>query len=106
MATGTRQDEKKHDDKRLYERKIEAELREVQARLELIKAQAAGAAVDLRLQIERELDALRNKRSELGRRVEHLRNTGEAGWTKIREGLDHARRELADGLEVLAAKLR
>ena len=94
------------DDRTLYEKKIEAELREMQARLDLLRAQAASAAVDVRIRIERELDRLRDRRSELRRGLDELRSAGEAGWTRIREGMDAARRELADGLESLAAKLR
>jgi hypothetical protein len=98
--------EKNSGEKRLYEEKLDAELRELQARLDLLRARLAKASVNARMSLQRELDRLTDNQSAIGKRLKELRAASEAGWARLREALEDARRELADGLEKLAQKLR
>ncbi len=91
----------------LVRERIEAELREIQARLESIRAQMADISGDLRIRIEKELETLRSQKVDLHRQLDNLCMARTDVWENLRDTLTRDRRfELADGLEVLAARLR
>lgn len=93
-------------DKELYEAKLDAELRELNARLELLRAKVALTAIDMRVLISHEISRLTLKKTALHDKLNELRGMGEAGWKKLCDGIDVMRRDLADGLESLADRMR
>ncbi len=96
----------KMSEKQMYEARLDADIRELNARIELLRARTAKAAVQTRMAIGRELDRLAEQKSALAGRLDELRGLGEAGWEKLRDAVNSAKREVADGLEAVAAKLR
>jgi hypothetical protein len=93
-------------DKEIFEAKLDAELRETNARLELLRAKIALMSIDLRETISHELSRLTMHKSVVAEKLAQIRGMGEVGWQKVCDGLDMTRRELADGLESLAIRMR
>ncbi len=90
----------------LYEEKAKAEMQLLKSRLELLRAKVAKANADARVRLREELDRLEGKKDGLERKMTGAKAVAAEAWDEFRTGVDKARRELADGLEHIAEKLR
>ena len=88
-------------ERRLYEEKAKAEMQLLKSRLELLRAKVAA-----RVRLREELDRLEGKKDGLERKMTGAKAVAAEAWDEFRTGVDKARRELADGLEHIAEKLR
>ncbi len=93
-------------EKEAYESALEADLREMSRQLEVLRSRTAGVAIGARIALACELSRLTDHRTALQRRLDELRRAGEDRWSRLCDGLDTIRNELADGLESLADQLR
>jgi len=94
------------NDKSAYEDKIDAQLRECKARLDLMRAKADKASADAKIALQREIESLREKQERVKEKLHELRQAGESGWERVKTGVEAARSEMADSLERLADHVR
>lgn len=82
-----------------YTEKVEATLREWNARIELFLARADKAKAEGKIRFQSRLDDLREKREAARQKLDELQeSTGEA-WKEIRPHLDRATGELKAALD-------
>lgn len=93
-------------DRNLYLEKMNADLREWHARLDLLRAQANKAGVEARIRWLREIDDLEQRQSAFRRTLNEMKTMGESGWDRLQRTMDSARHDLADAMERLADRLR
>jgi len=87
-------------DKRVvYREKAQAKLEELNARIDLLKAQMKGEAADAKLALNGQVEVLENVRENLQSRMRRLRTGAEDAWDEIATGLDHAMDEVEHALE-------
>lgn len=78
------------ENKKAYQERMEAELREWQAKIDVLKAKADKAQADQKLEYEEEIEALREKQEQVRERLEELQDAGEDAWQEVKAGLDAA----------------
>lgn len=102
MTTGSRtrgRKTKKNELRRAYREKVEAQIQEVAARLDLWEAKAKKARADARIRYLDEIAELRGKLETARLKLSLLRNASEAAREDVREGVETAVRDLRRSLE-------
>jgi uncharacterized protein YukE len=87
------------DNREVYREKAQAKLDELNARIDLLKAQMKGEAADAKLALNGQVDVLENLRADLQSRMSQLRTGAGDAWDEIAKGLDHAMDEVEHALE-------
>jgi chromosome segregation ATPase len=94
------------DDRELYKEKARAKLDELDARIDVLKAQAAGAKADAHLKVNKELENLRGRRDDLNNEVAKLQESTADAWSELRAGFNRALGNVQDALDRAGRELR
>ncbi len=86
-------------ERKAYEQKIEAQLDELSARLELLGAKANQATADAKIAIIERLGELRDQQSDAQQKLQETRQAGEDAWMDLRASVDEALESLGKGIE-------
>ena len=79
------------DDKRkAYEEKLDAQLREWNAQIELLKAKADHAKADAKIEYLKAIETLQGKQSEAKAKLQELKTAGDAAWEDLKIGAEKA----------------
>ena len=82
------------DMKQAYEEKLEAQLREWQAKIDQLKARADRAEAEKKIDYQQEIDSLQARQQALQEKLEELRGAGEDAWEEVKAGAELAWRDL------------
>lgn len=80
-----------------YLEKFKAQLDQWNADLSKLEARAREMSADARLQIEHEIQDLRQRRDEARERYKELEKAGEHSWNDLRTRSEQAWNDLAEG---------
>jgi uncharacterized coiled-coil DUF342 family protein len=94
------------DEKKAYQEKIEAQLKEASAKIAELAAKADQAKADAKLQYQEQIKTLRTMRDELNRKLMRLNDAGEGAWEDIKKGLDDAWIDLKRSLDSAVSKFK
>jgi len=89
-----------------YRQKIEAQMNELDAEIDLLAANAKNARVDARAAYAHEVDALRSKRQTVADKLAELDEASGDTWEKVKEAADGAWEDLKTGIANVAAKFK
>jgi hypothetical protein len=89
-----------------YQDKIEAQLKEWQARIDVLKAQAEKAAADEKAEYYADVEALRARQQEVRKKLDELRAASEEAWEDVRTGVETAWSDMKHAVERAADKFR
>ncbi|EAT17035.1 hypothetical protein [Desulfuromonas acetoxidans] len=78
------------DKKHAYEEKLQAQLDEFNARIDLLKAKAAKAESSTKISYADTLEALRMKRNLAEDKLDELKAASDDAWEDLKEGIDKA----------------
>ena len=92
--------------KEAYQKKLQAQLNEWDAKLDLLSAKAQKVAADARINYEDELVALRSKRAAAHRTLAELGTRGENAWEDMKDGVDKAWDAMSQALDRVAARFK
>ena len=92
--------------KEAYEKKLEAQLKEWDAKVDVLTAKAHRAAADARIGYENELESLKSKRAEASKTLAELRMRSEHAWQNMKEGAENVWEEMNKALERLSARFK
>lgn len=92
--------------KQAYQEKLEAQLREWDARLDLVKAKAAELGADAKIEFETQLAALQQRQHEARAKLADLRERSEEAWEDVKEGTERAWSELAKATESFVSRFK
>ena len=87
------------DEKKVYQEKIEAQLKEASAKIAELAAKADKAQADAKLQYQEQINSLRTMRDELNRKLMRLNDSGEAAWEDVKKGLEDAWSDLKRAID-------
>ncbi len=76
--------------KQAYEEKLQAQLDEFNARIDVLKAKAAKAESSAKLSYYDTLEELKLKRDLAQNKLEKLRNASDDAWEDLKEGVENA----------------
>jgi seryl-tRNA synthetase len=94
------------DDKELYREKLEAKFKEMKARVELLEAKAAQVKAESKLEFQKHLDELRQKRDAVHGKLEEVKKSGGEAWKDLRSGMEKATEELKQAIDRAMDKFR
>jgi phage shock protein A len=92
--------------KQAYQQKLEAQLHEWDARLDVLSARAQKATADARIDYENELAALKAKRAAAHDTLQELGQRGETAWEDMKDGVERAWDDLRTAIDKVAARLK
>lgn len=88
-----------------YEKKAEAELKEIEARIILMKAKAERASADAQVRILRRVEELQHKFDHIQERLGRIPETSQEAWAEFQSGFESAVRELREATESAAERI-
>jgi len=77
-------------EKKAYQDKMEAQLREWQAKIDVLKAKADKAEAEQRAKYYERIEKLRAKKKAADAKFAELRQAGEGAWEDIKAGMEKA----------------
>lgn len=87
------------DNLELYKEKAKAKLQELDARIDLLKAQAASKKADAGIDANKHLEDLRKKREHFSSRMNAMREAGADAGEELRIGFDNMMRDAQEALD-------
>jgi DNA repair exonuclease SbcCD ATPase subunit len=94
------------DDKELYREKLEAKIKELKTRVELLEAKAAQIKAESELEFNKHLAELRQKRDALQGKLDEIKKSGGEAWQDLRSGMEKATDELKQAIDRAMDKFR
>lgn len=92
--------------KAAYQQKLEAQLKEWDANLALVRAQASKASADARVSFENELEKMKARREEAHKSLEELRNRSESAWEDMKDSTEKVWAEMGKAMEKMTARFK
>lgn len=92
--------------KQAFQKKLEDQLGEWDAKLEQLRAKAKEAKADISAEFEVQLEALAARRAVAQEKLRELRQHGESAWEDLTAGADKAWKELREAIERAASRLK
>jgi len=87
-----------------YHDKMEAQLKEISAKVEVYKAKAAKLSADARIEIEKEIARLRPMQETARSKLAELRAASSEKWEELKVGVDKAWNDLTAAVENVARR--
>lgn len=82
-----------------YKQKIEAEVKEMKARMKLAQANAEKSSADMRMKFQKNQDDLESRLKDIEMRLDRFSNSAEDSWDEIRSGIEKSMDELRDSFK-------
>ena len=77
-----------------YKQKIEAEVKEMKAKMKLLEANAEKSGADMRMKFQKNQDDLESRFKDIEMRLDRFSNSAEDSWDEIRSGIDKSMDEI------------
>lgn len=92
--------------KQAYQEKLQAQLSEIEAQINVWRAKVEQAEADAKLESQKHLENLEQRRDDIRAKLEELSNAGEGAWEDLKAGIDSAWDDLKRAFEDAAARFR
>jgi uncharacterized coiled-coil DUF342 family protein len=92
--------------KQVYQQKMDARLREWQAKIDELKARADQAGAEQKLEYYEQIESLRARQQKAREQLDELRSAGEDAWEDVKAGVELAWQDLQDAFQRAAAKFK
>lgn len=87
------------ENRNAYQKKVEAELEELEARISLLIAKAKKASAEARIEAKNQMKRVKTRYEEAERKIQDLQSDSKVAWEEVKTGVDEAIRELRDSIE-------
>jgi len=78
------------DKRKAYEEKLDAQLKEWKAQIALLKAKAANAEADVKIDYYKAIDALEHKQDKVRTKLQELKTASDGAWEAVKAGTEKA----------------
>lgn len=92
--------------KQAYEKKIQTQLDEWSAEIDVLKAKADSAGADVQLQYYKEIEDLRKKQAAAQVKLDELKEAGEDAWEDLKAGVESAWDSLSNSLKSAVSRFK
>ncbi|MGD8822728.1 MAG: hypothetical protein PVG63_06465 [Anaerolineales bacterium] len=92
------------DNRDLYVEKFKAQLDAVNARLDLLEAQAVNAKLDAQQEFQNKIAELKKERSDFENQIKQLQSNGSETWNELTEKLDKTRQSVEQDIKEALAE--
>jgi hypothetical protein len=79
-----------NDKRKAYEEKLDAQIKEWSAQINLLKAKATNATADMKIDYNETIDVLQRRQEEVKKQLKELQAAGDAAWEDLKIGLEKA----------------
>jgi hypothetical protein len=76
--------------RKAYEEKFDAQLKEWNAQIALLKAKADNAKADAKIEYYKTIETLQGKQNEASKKLQELKTAGDGAWEDIKTGAEKA----------------
>ena len=94
------------DNRDAYVEKMKAKLDEWNAEIDKLEAKARQAEADARIGYHKQIDTLKEKRTNLSKRFDDLRQSGESAWKDMKSGVELAANSLSEALRSAQSRFK
>lgn len=92
------------DKRKAYEKKLDAQLNELNAQIELLKAKADKAKVEAKIDYYKALEAIQHKQKEAKTKLQELKSAGDDAWDDIKTGAEKAWAEVKSAYHAASSR--
>lgn len=92
--------------KQAYEEKFTAQLDELNAKIDVLKAKAKQAEASLKADYYETIEDLLKKRSEAQSKLETLRDAGDGAWEDMKQGVEESWTTFAAAVKSAASRFQ
>lgn len=85
--------------KEAYQEKVEAELEELEARINLLIAKAKNAGADTRIKAKNQVSLLKEKYENVSEEISGLQSKSKDAWKEVTNGIDEALDDLKGSVD-------
>ncbi len=94
------------DKRKAYEEKLDAQLKEWNAQIDLLKARADKARAEAKIEYYKTIEALQSKQNEAVTKLQELKTAGDEAWEDLVTGADKAWDEVKAAFHNAASKFK
>jgi len=92
--------------KQVYQEKLQAQLDEFNAQIELLKAKAEKTESSTKLSYLETVDELKLKRDLAKSKLQELRNSSDDAWEDLKEGIENAWADVSSSIESAISRFK
>jgi len=92
--------------KTIYQDKMTAKLREIDAEIERLKARAANKQIDTKNSVREKIDSIKENRKAVENKLNELNQKGEDAWSELRTGINNSWDELKSSVDEAVEKFK
>jgi hypothetical protein len=89
-----------------YEEKLDAQLKEFNAQLVLLRARAGKAKAEAKIEYCKLIEALQQKQDEAGAKLRNLKTAGDDAWEDLKSATEKAWGEIRTAFHEAAVKFK
>ena len=90
----------------LYREKLEAQLKEWKAKIEVLEEKAARATGETRIEMQRAISELSQKKEVVKEKFNALQKEGGAAWDTLKDGVEKAAGELKSTIDKFVSRFK
>jgi chromosome segregation ATPase len=94
------------DKRKAYEEKLDAQLKDWNAQITLLKAKAENAKADARVDYYKTIEALEQKQNKAKTKLQELQNAGDEAWEAVKTGVEKVWDEFKTAYHDAASKFK
>jgi predicted ATP-binding protein involved in virulence len=94
------------DKRKAYEEKLDAQLKEWNAQITLLRAKAKNAKADARIDYYKTIEALEQKQDKAKTKLQELQTAGDEAWEAVKTGAEKAWAEVKTAYHDAASKFK
>ncbi|MDA8060181.1 MAG: hypothetical protein M0Z37_07530 [Nitrospiraceae bacterium] len=94
------------DSKEAYKQKLNAQMKEWGAQINLLNAKIENKGADMRIKYAKELDAVKAKQEEVLQKIKELDEATGENWEKVKNTADQILDDLKTGLNNALSRLK
>jgi hypothetical protein len=94
------------DKRKAYEEKLDAQLREWDAEIALLKAKADTAKSDAKIDYYKSIESLEHKQNKAKTKLQELKTSGDEAWEAVKGGAEKTWAEVKTAYHDVASKFK
>jgi hypothetical protein len=89
-----------------YQKKLEAQLNEWDAKLKQLGAKAQKATADARISYENDIESLKSKRAAARKALSELSERSDSAWEDMKDGMEKAWDEISKAIDKITLRFK
>ena len=92
--------------KEAYVQKLHAKIDEWNADIDRLKAKADQVEADSKIEYQKQIQALKNKRDEIEKKISEISRSGENAWKDLKAGVDLAWDAMSEAIKSATSRFK